>query len=495
MAILTGQNIGANQRGILNLGATINTPLDTTLRNVTDGMGNNSPLQLSTTQASFAGFATAPTADIVWRTNPTLTDYTGWHQTDGTFRILTKNNASLFINIASSILFSNGLSAQSIMSSNGALGLGIASPPSARLHVRGDGTNAIARFEDSSGTANILEYENTGRLFGQTGNSALELLRFQRNNNRYFSYGAVGSLAVVTDAGGQPGGAADYSWINFVHTINHTSGLQNQLGLNSTVSNAAGNMNYRSISTRYTINNTGAQTGTATGIFLNATETALNGMGHNLMDLQVGNVSQFRVSRTGGIVSSTINLSGALEVGATSIINWAGRTTMASQADGNLLLRNSAFNSFGLIQLGGTTNAFPAIKRNGAAIDFRLADDSAFCRVDIGSGSRSYGEYRFCDPAGNNGAIFYGQGLGNGLRTFWMNNGQILFSGNPSGGLVSAAIQIDSTTQGFLPPRMTTTQINAIATPAEGLVVYNTTISHLCVYQAGAWVKLSHSPM
>jgi hypothetical protein len=59
----------------------------------------------------------------------------------------------------------------------------------------------------------------------------------------------------------------------------------------------------------------------------------------------------------------------------------------------------------------------------------------------------------------------------------------------------SAVLQADSTTQGFLPPRMTTAQINAIVTPAEGLVAYNTTISHLCCYQGGAWVRFSHSPM
>lgn len=59
----------------------------------------------------------------------------------------------------------------------------------------------------------------------------------------------------------------------------------------------------------------------------------------------------------------------------------------------------------------------------------------------------------------------------------------------------SAILQADSTTQGFLPPRMTDAQIRAIATPAEGLVAYNTTISHLCCYQAGAWVKFSHTPM
>jgi hypothetical protein len=59
----------------------------------------------------------------------------------------------------------------------------------------------------------------------------------------------------------------------------------------------------------------------------------------------------------------------------------------------------------------------------------------------------------------------------------------------------SALLDVSSTAKGFLPPRMTTAQINAISTPAEGLIAYNTTISHLCVYQAGAWVRINHSPM
>lgn len=59
----------------------------------------------------------------------------------------------------------------------------------------------------------------------------------------------------------------------------------------------------------------------------------------------------------------------------------------------------------------------------------------------------------------------------------------------------SAQLQIDSTDRGVLLPRMTTAQILAIATPADGLLVFNTTLSVLCCYQAGVWVKFSHSPM
>jgi hypothetical protein len=36
-----------------------------------------------------------------------------------------------------------------------------------------------------------------------------------------------------------------------------------------------------------------------------------------------------------------------------------------------------------LVCFGGLTNAFPAIKINGAGIDFRLADDSGFCDINV----------------------------------------------------------------------------------------------------------------
>jgi hypothetical protein len=55
----------------------------------------------------------------------------------------------------------------------------------------------------------------------------------------------------------------------------------------------------------------------------------------------------------------------------------------------------------------------------------------------------------------------------------------------------SAKVQIDTTTQGFLPPRMTTTQKNAIGTPAAGLVIFDTTLAKLCVYSGSAWQTIT----
>lgn len=59
----------------------------------------------------------------------------------------------------------------------------------------------------------------------------------------------------------------------------------------------------------------------------------------------------------------------------------------------------------------------------------------------------------------------------------------------------SSILDIVSTTKGVLLPRMTTTQINAISSPANGLMVYNTTINHICFYDSTGWKKLSFSNM
>jgi len=55
----------------------------------------------------------------------------------------------------------------------------------------------------------------------------------------------------------------------------------------------------------------------------------------------------------------------------------------------------------------------------------------------------------------------------------------------------SSQLEVRSVTKGFLPPRMTTTQKNAIASPAAGLVVYDTTLGKLCVRGAAAWETIT----
>jgi hypothetical protein len=53
-----------------------------------------------------------------------------------------------------------------------------------------------------------------------------------------------------------------------------------------------------------------------------------------------------------------------------------------------------------------------------------------------------------------------------------------------------AALDVTSTTKGFLPPRMTTGQRDAIVSPTAGLVLYNSTTNKLQVRTNAAWVDL-----
>ncbi len=51
----------------------------------------------------------------------------------------------------------------------------------------------------------------------------------------------------------------------------------------------------------------------------------------------------------------------------------------------------------------------------------------------------------------------------------------------------SAMLDVSSTAKGFLPPRMTTVQRNAISSPVEGLVIYNTDDKALNIFNGTSW--------
>ncbi len=54
----------------------------------------------------------------------------------------------------------------------------------------------------------------------------------------------------------------------------------------------------------------------------------------------------------------------------------------------------------------------------------------------------------------------------------------------------SAQLDVNSTTKGLLPPRMTTTQRDAITSPANGLIIFNTATNGLQLKTNSGWVPL-----
>jgi hypothetical protein len=67
-------------------------------------------------------------------------------------------------------------------------------------------------------------------------------------------------------------------------------------------------------------------------------------------------------------------------------------------------------------------------------------------------------------------------------------NGTSVIKDIVTSSVTSALLQLSSTTKGFLPPRMTLVQKNAIATPGEGLIVYQTDgTKGLYLYDGASW--------
>jgi hypothetical protein len=146
--------------------------------------------------------------------------------------------------------------------------------------------------------------------------------------------------------------------------------------------------------------------------------------------------------------------------------------------------------STGNVLIGTTTDAGYKLDVNGTA---RIGATASSGQLYVKGGAGT-GQYLYLD---NGGADLWTLIGGNifvidrgGTRIFRANsNAQVTINGSAVD--ASAQFQVDSTTRGFLPPRVTTTQKNAIATPAAGLVVYDTTLGKLCVRGAAAWETIT----
>lgn len=67
--------------------------------------------------------------------------------------------------------------------------------------------------------------------------------------------------------------------------------------------------------------------------------------------------------------------------------------------------------------------------------------------------------------------------------------------GGTGSAAASSLLDVVSTTKGFLPPRMTTTQRDAISSPADGLTIFNTTLHAPNYYDSNATTWKSLSPV
>ena len=120
---------------------------------------------------------------------------------------------------------------------------------------------------------------------------------------------------------------------------------------------------------------------------------------------------------------------------------------------------------------GDTTNELnTGFAVNGTNLD--ITDAGGTLSVPLANIADNLGDHTATQTLNLNGNYLSGDGDAEGVFVDADGNVGIGTASLES----SAALEVSSTTQGFLPPRMTTTQINAITSPATGLMVYNTTL-------------------
>jgi hypothetical protein len=192
-------------------------------------------------------------------------------------------------------------------------------------------------------------------------------------------------------------------------------------------------------------------------------------------------------------VSSFINDNDAV-IGSSSFLSarLGIKGSGSTSATTSLLVQNSAGTERFKIQDDGTTTFNGGVAGTGITIspDGSLTQNNNATGITAaydGGLKLSGGVGLFVRNAtGYNKTLLQG-GYDGGLR----------FSANPSASDfinlrndTTALLEMVSTTKGFLPPRMTTTQINAIASPAAGLVLYDSTTNKLQCYNGSTWNDL-----
>lgn len=191
----------------------------------------------------------------------------------------------------------------------------------------------------------------------------------------YFG-GAIGTAAIVT---GPSAATFQHGYADAASPVAQTikfqdvvAGTSNTAGVNATIQAPAGTGTGAGGSLIFQV----APAGGA-GSAKNAWQTSL------VIDSGKNATFGGGITAGSGTVSAlALTSTGVVQAGQASPVRFGtNRSQIFSDADTNIRLSDAAGTGFNLLQLGGTTSSFPAIKRNGAGLDFRLADDTNYADI------------------------------------------------------------------------------------------------------------------
>jgi hypothetical protein len=360
------------------------------------------------------------------------------------------------------------------------------------------------------------------------GNTAVGTSALQSTTTGYGN-NAVGDTSLFSNTEGFGNNAFGYFALRF-----NTTGSENiAFGTNSMRSNTIGNNNIgigRDALRNLTGSTQNIAIGTSAGSTLIGNGNVIIGNNVTLPDntnngMNIGGVIFAKNIYTGtttsspsvngqvgigvghGSITHTLHVSGSTNpVRIEGLQNASDDTILTVDTNGELHTRlaSTLTSSAGWYTTGntgttGTTNFIGTI--DDQPLVFRTNN---FERVRIlgGAADSSGGSIQFNSQGSpyltvsrlaNNGVSFVA-GLAGDIFLNPNTTGRVQIGTDALGSQTSALLQLRSTTRGFLPPRMTTTQRNAIASPATGLMVYDTSVNKVSVYNGTSWRYLQYEP-
>jgi hypothetical protein len=233
-------------------------------------------------------------------------------------------------------------------------------------------------------------------------------------------------------------------------------------------------------------------TGATQAVNLGAFDLTVNGItvgkggGNYASNTAFGN-SALSVNTTGGINNTAIG-SGSLSSNTSG-----GSNTAIGKGSLNTNSTGSSITAIGMNALENNTTGSNNTAIGGGALSTNSTGGS---NTAIGHGANVGSNNLTNATAIGSGAIVAADNtiqLGNTAVTKVNTSGTITAAGmglGVSAPNASAILEASSTTQGFLPPRLTTTERDAIVTPAAGLTIWNSTNTQLEVYDGSYWKNM-----
>jgi len=229
--------------------------------------------------------------------------------------------------------------------------------------------------------------------------------------------------------------------------------------------------------------------------------SALNGLTANTQYFATGTSgTDFAISSVGDTHTFNLPTASGTNRGALSSADW---TTFNGKADGNIYTANGTLTANRTVSLSTFDLFFTGVTGtiNTKTLGTNAGTDYAGMNM-YNSSNELVGSFQI---GGVNATAYHANNFIFGARKTGGHVYVIDPNGVPLHGFYSAGnvgintgvtinassqLQVDSTTKGFLAPRMTTTQKNAISSPATGLQVYDTTLGSLNVYNGTSWIAL-----